>query len=35
MMENEGDMTGIIKGIHEANNYLGFMGVVYNLHLWK
>ncbi|KAJ5182091.1 hypothetical protein N7449_012238 [Penicillium cf. viridicatum] len=35
MMEKEGDTTGMIKGIHKANDYLAHMGVVYNLHPWK
>ncbi|KAF4417289.1 Pisatin demethylase [Fusarium acutatum] len=34
MMENEGDTTGMIKGIREANNFLAFWGIVPNLVPW-
>ncbi|KAL9568905.1 hypothetical protein ACKAV7_006970 [Fusarium commune] len=34
MMENEGDTTGMIKGIREANDFLAFWGIVPNLVPW-
>jgi hypothetical protein len=34
MMENEGESTGMIKGIHFANGYMAFTGLVYELHFW-
>lgn len=34
-MENEGDTTEMISGIHQVNEYLAHMGVVYDLHPWK
>ncbi|KAF4498652.1 Pisatin demethylase [Fusarium agapanthi] len=34
MMENEGDTTGMIKGIRGANDFLAFWGIVANLVPW-
>ncbi|KAF4462515.1 Pisatin demethylase [Fusarium albosuccineum] len=34
MMENEGDTSGMIPGIREANDFLAFLGVVPNLVPW-
>ncbi|KEF62905.1 uncharacterized protein A1O9_00879 [Exophiala aquamarina CBS 119918] len=35
MMEHGGDTTGMIEGIRGVNDYLGHMGVTYNLHPWN
>ncbi|KAH7112072.1 cytochrome P450 [Dendryphion nanum] len=34
MMENEGDSTGMIKGIHGANGYLAHAGIIPDIHPW-
>ncbi|KAH7089414.1 cytochrome P450 [Paraphoma chrysanthemicola] len=34
MMENEGDVTGMIDGIHKANNYLAHTGIIPDFHPW-
>ncbi|KAJ6085354.1 cytochrome P450 [Penicillium canescens] len=34
MMENEGDTTGMISGIREANDFLAYAGVVPNVLPW-
>lgn len=34
MMENERDVTGMIPGIHEANDALGFYGIVPSVIPW-
>lgn len=34
MMENERDVTGMVPGIHEANDSLGFYGIIPNLVPW-
>lgn len=34
-MEKEGDNTEMVKGIHEANDYLAYMGLVPDLHPWN
>lgn len=34
MMENEGDIIGMILGIWEVNDFLVFMGVIFSFILW-
>ncbi|UPX09407.1 uncharacterized protein EKO05_0000097 [Ascochyta rabiei] len=34
MMENEGDVTGMISGVHMANNYLAHAGIIPDVHPW-
>lgn len=34
MMKNEGDITGMIPGIREANDFLAYMGIIPNLVPW-
>ncbi|OAL54679.1 cytochrome protein [Pyrenochaeta sp. DS3sAY3a] len=34
MMENEGDITGMISGIHMANTYMAHTGIIPDAHPW-
>lgn len=34
MMENEGDVTGMVGGIHMANTYLAHTGIIPDAHPW-